>query len=95
MPVTAFYDARGKLLGNHIGLLPEEALRTAIRQLYGNPPGTLTGHSAEHIHADPAESADARTLTPSAQRADDVADGVRRAGVRVQRLRAPGQPPQF
>jgi len=43
MPVTAFYDAQGKLLDAHIGLLPEETLRTAIRQLYGDPPGTPTG----------------------------------------------------
>jgi len=39
MPVTAFYDAQGKLLDAHIGLLPEKTLRTAIRQLYGDPPG--------------------------------------------------------
>jgi len=43
MPMTAFYDARGRLLDTHIGLLPEPALRAAIRQLYGDPPGTLTG----------------------------------------------------
>lgn len=43
MPLTAFYDAQGRLLDAHLGLLPEPALRAAIRQLYGDPPGTLTG----------------------------------------------------
>jgi len=43
MPITAFYDARGKLLHAHIGLLPEDALRASIRQLFGDPPGSLTG----------------------------------------------------
>jgi cytochrome c biogenesis protein CcmG/thiol:disulfide interchange protein DsbE len=35
MPITAFYDARGRLLHVAGGALPEDALRQALRQLYG------------------------------------------------------------
>lgn len=35
MPVTAFYDAQGKLLNVARGELPEPALRQALQQLYG------------------------------------------------------------
>lgn len=34
MPVTAFYDARGRLVDFAGGALPEEALRRKLRQLY-------------------------------------------------------------
>ncbi|MGQ0574795.1 MAG: TlpA family protein disulfide reductase [Pseudonocardia sp.] len=33
MPVTAFYDAQGRLVDTHVGVLPEAALREAVRGL--------------------------------------------------------------
>jgi cytochrome c biogenesis protein CcmG/thiol:disulfide interchange protein DsbE len=35
LPVTAFYDANGKLLTVHIGAIAEDALRAELRLLYG------------------------------------------------------------
>jgi thiol-disulfide isomerase/thioredoxin len=35
MPITAFYDATGELLGVDVGALPEPALRERLRELYG------------------------------------------------------------
>jgi cytochrome c biogenesis protein CcmG, thiol:disulfide interchange protein DsbE len=35
MPITAFYDARGKLLHVDLGALPEPALRQRLDDLYG------------------------------------------------------------
>lgn len=35
MPITAFYDAQGRLLHVAGGALPDDALRQALRQLYG------------------------------------------------------------
>jgi thiol-disulfide isomerase/thioredoxin len=35
MPITAFYDAQGRLVDLARGALPEDALRDRLRQLYG------------------------------------------------------------
>jgi thiol-disulfide isomerase/thioredoxin len=35
MPVTAFYDATGRLVDVNLGALPEPALRADLRQLFG------------------------------------------------------------
>lgn len=38
MPVTAFYDADGRLVDTHVGVLPEPALRAALAERFGITP---------------------------------------------------------